>query len=257
MQIHKMKSEAAPRRHRRPRQYVWAAATVLAICLAVVLQPSFNIWLTADYTTSTAQIRNIRLEDGSIVHLGADSAIEIAFEPEMRRIQLLSGEAYFEVEPNPMRPFKVEARNVETTVLGTAFDVRLMSDGVTVAVNRGRVGVVGSRRRPVLDAPLEAGDWVHVDRNGLVERGNDEPELVASWRTGMLVVKNRPISEVVDEIRRHYRGKIILAENELGGQRITGVYDLRKPVDALRAAVQVHGANVRQISPWMAVVSSY
>ncbi len=140
-----MKSEAAPRRHRRPRQYVWAAATVLAICLAVVLQPSFNIWLTADYTTSTAQIRNIRLEDGSIVHLGADSAIEIAFEPEMRRIQLLSGEAYFEVEPNPMRPFKVEARNVETTVLGTAFDVRLMSDGVTVAVNRGRVGVVGSR----------------------------------------------------------------------------------------------------------------
>ncbi len=241
----------------RSRPFVWAAAGVAAVCLTILFQPAINIWLRADYSTSTAQVRDIRLEDGSIVHLGADSAIEVSFEPAARRVRLLSGEAYFEVEPNPARPFQVEAKNVETTVLGTAFNVQMMSNGVAVAVNHGRVGVEAPQVQQGLEDPLGAGDWVRVDWGGHVERGNDEPELVGGWRRGMLVVKDRPIVEVVDEIRRHYSGTIVMPETELGRQRVTGVYDLRNPVEALRAVAQVHGANARRISPWMTVISSY
>jgi transmembrane sensor len=132
-----------------------------------------------------------------------------------------------------------------------------MSNGIAVSVNHGRVGVKAPQARQGLEVPLEAGDWVRVDWGGQVERGKDEPELVGGWRSGMLVVKDRPIAEVVDEIRRHYSGTIVMPETGLGRQRVTGVYDLRRPVEALRAVAQVHGANARQISPWMAVISSY
>lgn len=241
----------------RGRYFAAAAAGIAAVCLAAVFQPAVSIWLAADYSTSTAEIRDIPLEDGSMVHLGAGSAIEIAFSSSARRVRLLSGEAYFEVKPDAGWPFKVEAGDVETTVLGTAFDVRMMSDGVAVAVSHGRVGVEGPQARDSLKAPLEAGDWVHIDRGGKVERGNDAPELAGGWRTGMLVVRDRPISEVVDQVRRYYSGTIVLAESGLGSRRVTGVYDLGKPVEALRAAAQVHGANARQISPWVTVVSSF
>ncbi|MGY5775266.1 FecR family protein [Rhizobium sp. LEGMi135b] len=248
----------------RPRSTRWgwrrlalATAGVSALCLAVLIQPAITIWLTADYSTSTAESRDIRLEDGSIVHLGADSAITVKLEATVRHVRLLSGEAYFEVEPDKGRPFKVDAGNVETTVLGTAFDVRMMTDGVAVAVNHGRVGVAAEQIHQELDTPLEAGDWVRLGWNGDIERGKDAPDLVGGWRSGMLVVKDWPIADVIDQIRRHYGGKIILADNTLGKQRVTGVYNMRNPIDALRAVVQAHGADTRQVSPWVTIVSRY
>ena len=254
---HALTAGAALRRPWRARPLAMAAAGLAAVCFAVLFQPVLAIWLAADYSTGTAEIRDIRLEDGSTVHLGAGSAIEVAYEPAKRGIRLLAGEAYFEVVPDRSRPFQVEAGNVGSLVLGTAFDVRMTTDGVSVAVNHGRVGVTAPQARGGLEDPLEAGDWVHVDWSGQVERGKDAPELVGGWRSGMLVVKDRRISEVIDEIRRHYGGRIVLADSDLGRRRVTGVYDLGKPLDALRALAQVHGANARQIGPWVTIVSRY
>lgn len=233
-----------------------AAASVLgaaAVCAGLWFAPAVGLWWAADYSTATAQTLDIRLDDGSTVHLGADSAIEVSFAGSARDVRLLSGEAFFEVSPDPARPFRVVAGDVTTTVLGTAFDVGLTSGGVTIAVDHGRVAVSGKH----VATDLGAGDWVRVAHDGGTERGNDAPELAGGWRTGMLVVKDRPVADVVDELRRHYGGTIILAGGNIGEQRVTGVYDLRSPVDALRAVAMAHDANVRQITPWVTVVSSF
>nr|WP_113866378.1 FecR family protein [Brenneria salicis]NMN91899.1 FecR family protein [Brenneria salicis ATCC 15712 = DSM 30166]RBP62883.1 FecR family protein [Brenneria salicis ATCC 15712 = DSM 30166] len=232
------------------------SAAAAVVCLAVLLQPAINQWLAADYATGIAETRQIRLDDGSTVCLGADSAIKVTFEPRSRQVILLSGEAYFDVQPDTARPFHVAAGTVDTTVLGTAFDVRLMADSVMVAVNHGRVAVAAPEAQPRIGAPLQAGDWVRIAKNGQVERGQDAPELVGGWRAGMLIVKDRPIADVVEEIRRHYRGAILLTDSTLAQQRVTGAYDLNAPVDALRALAQAHGGNARQISPWVTVIST-
>lgn len=78
-------------------------------------------------------------------------------------------------------------------VLGTGFDVRLRSGGVSVAVSHGRVAVMSSSPSAALTEPLEAGDWVRVGTNGTVERGKDVPEHVGGWRTGMLAVKDEAV----------------------------------------------------------------
>lgn len=239
----------------RARHAVISATSLAAVLLVFLFQPAISIWLNADYSTSVAETREIRLEDGSIAYLGADSAIEVSFGRERRSIRLLSGEAYFEVTPDSNRPFQVAAGDVESTVLGTAFDVSMLATGVAVAVNHGSVGVASPRMSRELDHPLGAGDWVRVAWTGEIERGNDAPELAGGWRDGMLVVKDRAVTDVLDELRRHYRGVVMLAGGNLDSRRVTGVYNLREPLEAFRALAQAHGATVRQISPWVVVIS--
>ncbi|WP_203426942.1 FecR family protein [Sinorhizobium sp. BG8] len=234
-----------------------AAAGLCTLCLVFAFLPAISIWLNADHATATAETRTIHLDDGSTVYLGASSAVDVAFDPAQRKVTLLEGEAYFEVEPDPDRPFKVRAANVETTVLGTAFDVDLTDESVAVAVNHGSVAVSTQAGKSPSDASLGAGDWVRVDREGQVERGKDAPDLAGGWRSGMLVVRDRSISSVIDEIGRHYRGSILIADSTLARQRITGVYDLRNPADAVSAIAQTYGARVRQISPWIMVISQH
>ncbi len=243
---------------RSPMRVLMAGLAVAAmICLAVVVHPMVVVWMNADYSTGVAQTREIKLEDGSTVYLGADSAISISFETASRNVGLLAGEAYFDVAPNPERPFNVETGNVRIRVLGTGFNVRRSDGGVNVAVNHGRVAVTTEKAEPGLSAPLTAGDWVNVTWDGKVERGNDVAETVGGWRAGMLVVKDRTVSDVIDEIRRHYRGTILSVDGKLADLRVTGVYDLRQPVQALNAVVEAHGAHAREVTPWVAVVSRW
>lgn len=242
---------------RRKGHFAASMLAIATICLAIVFQQDIRIWLQADYSTAVAQTQEIRLEDGSIAYLGADSAIEVSFVQGSRTIRLLSGEAYFEVEPDSGRPFRVEAGDVETTVLGTAFDVRMTAGGTSVAVNRGRVAVAASLAAEALAAPLEAGDWIHVSKAGKVERGKDLTDLAGGWRNGMLVVKDRSVGEVAETLARYYRGRIVLADSAIAGQRVTGVYSLADPIGALEAVAAAHGARLHQVSPWLAVVSRW
>lgn len=130
-----------------------------------------------------------------------------------------------------------------------------MPDGVSVAVSHGSVAVTSPTNSQALVTPLVAGDWVRVEWTGTVRRGNDAPELVGGWRSGMLAVKDQAIADVLDEIGRHYRGKIIIGSANLKERRVTGVYNLKKPVEAAHAVAQALGARARQVSPWLIVLS--
>lgn len=251
---------ASARRTPSRRPLILGVATVaLAACLAFLAVPGILLHLQADHLTSTAELRSFSLEDGSVVRLGPDSAIEIVSGDGGRRVRLLKGEAFFEVTPDPRRPFRVAVRDVETTVLGTSFNVRFAGDGAEIAVRSGLVrvdqaSVNGTTVRPSAAERLAAGDWVQVGWNGRVDRGAIPPEEVAPWLQGQIVARDRPLTDVVDELRRYYGGAIVLAGGAIDGRRVTGVYNLADPVAALRAIVGAHGGTVRQVSPWLLMV---
>jgi transmembrane sensor len=69
------------------------------------------------------------------------------------------------------------------------------------------------------------------------------------------VVDDASIAEVVDKLRRYHRGVILLADRALAARRIAGVYNLGSPVAALRAAVEPHGGSVRELTPYMLLVT--
>jgi transmembrane sensor len=250
----RMTRASASRRVGR-RRWTVLAALAAAACLAFVLGGNLMLRLEADHMTATAEQRRVLLADGTVVLLAPETAIDIDYGEGRRRVRLLKGRAYFEVADD-RRPFAVQAREVEARDIGTAFDVGLDARGVDVAVREGIVDVSAARVPSAIAERLEAGDWVRVTATGRVERGRLPADQVASWMQGQLVVKNRPVGEVVDALRPYFDGLVVLRGAALADQPLTGVYNLADPVEALRAVARAQGASLQRISPWLIVISA-
>lgn len=239
---------------RRPLLWSIGAAALAASAIALALPALLMQW-AADHVTGTAEVRRISLQDGSIVTVAPDSAIVVRLEKTERRVELLSGEAYFDVAADRDRPFRVAARTVEVTVLGTRFDVRRDAGGASVSVEEGAVQVGSPTGRTMATENLGPGQSIRVEWNGASSRSLEVPQLVGAWRYGQLIAHELPLSEAVDQLRRHFGGSIIIADSALAQLRVTGAYNLRDPEDALRGMARAHGANVRRVTPWLLVMS--
>lgn len=238
----------APRRHSLRHASIWAAFA--AACLVLALLPALDRRMRADHVTGTGEQREIALGEGSSVALGPDSAIAIDLSAGQRKVTLIGGEAFFQVSPDPARPFVVIAGEVKATVLGTAFDVRRTASGAVVSVREGMVGVEGA----AASTRLGAGEWASIADGTLAGRGHVAPQLVAAWRYGQIAVKDQTVADSIDILRRTYGGLIVLRGDGLAGQRITGLYDLSNPGEALTAMVAPHGGRVTRLTPWVLVV---
>tara|TARA_R110000868_G_scaffold165328_6_gene398682 strand:+ start:260852 stop:261919 length:1068 start_codon:yes stop_codon:yes gene_type:complete len=241
----------------RRATFGFAGLGVAACLVAAIVGPNILRDLQSDYMTGTAQTRTITLEDGSSVTLAPESAITVTYNADVRNVRLLDGEAFFEVSPNPERPFRVAAKGVNTTVLGTAFDVLRNDDGVDVSVEHGKVRVdYINDGLPLVAETLGAGQSLRIDWSGSYERGKRPANHVAAWRQNQIVARYEPFGAVVDQLRRHYAGKIIVLGDELATKPVTGVYNLADPLEALYGIARAQNAVLWQVSPWLVIVSN-
>lgn len=244
-----------PRRHLRRVVVMAAAAAVVAMVAVAGLRPGGFAGLGADIATDVAETRQVVLADGSRVELDARSAIRSRFDDGRREVTLIDGGAFFDVMPDPARPFIVRAGDVAVTVTGTAFDVAADGGRVVVEVASGTVRVAPAGGRRV--EQLAAGDRLAVDTaSGAVTRGRLAPEDVGAWRDGRLFVSDATVAEVVAELRRHQPGWILIADAALGARRVTGLYDLRDPQRALKAMMRPVGGEVRAFGPLLTLVTA-
>jgi transmembrane sensor len=186
-----------------------------------------------DHVTALGQREIVALADGSRVQLGSDSAIDIRYGADLRRVRLVRGEAYFDVIHDAQRPFVVDAGDDAVHDIGTAFSVRLEGDGVEVVVERGAVEVTGAAA-PVMLAPNQR---VHYGkgRNAHVEPANIVEDL--AWTSGRLILEDRSLREVVDELNRYFASSVVLLGGEIADRRINAVVDLDH-IDAWLDALQ-------------------
>ena len=228
---------------------------VAASLLAAIIGPDIATRMQADHVSATGQISTITLADNSTVTLAPESAIKVQFDGTSRFVELLDGEAFFDVTPDPQKPFRVGADNVTVTVLGTGFDVSDRNYVSAVAVEHGRVQVENATDIPAVFEILEAGQDVQVGQDGKVIRNQVPKSQIAAWRKNQLIAQDQPLSDVVDQLRRYFSGTILITDEVLATQTVTGVYRLDDPVSALRGMARAQKATVREITPWMLVVS--
>ena len=231
----------------------WTMAMAAAAAVALAALPSLSLHLRADHITGVAETAQVRLADGSIAKLGPETALRIHFDGKTREVDLLSGEASFDVRHNPERPFNVATDEAITTVLGTHFKVSNFDDGTMVGVARGHVRVAARERARRYD--LFAGDGVLVATRGQDERTKLADIAGSADPTSRITVSNRPVSEVIERLRPWFQGKIVLASGKVGQARVTGVFDANDPVRALQALVCPQGGMVTRITPWLLIVS--
>ncbi|MFP1679862.1 FecR family protein [Alloalcanivorax sp. C16-2] len=237
-------AEPAPPAQARPaRRGRWyrGAALAAAACLLLALLPTLWLHLRADYLTGTEETRLVTLPDGSRVHLGAASALRTDFDQGRRRVTLLRGEAFFDVTRDPAHPFLVRTDTLDVTVLGTRFNVAIGALSDTVSVASGRVRVADQHRRL---ADLRPGQQLSRYHDGEVREARLAVEDVGAWQQQRLFVVDTAIADVIAVLRRYDDRGILLADDRLGEQRVTGSFDLSAPEQALDNLVQPHQGRI-------------
>jgi transmembrane sensor len=233
-----------------------AMSAVAAALLLFMFAPGASLWLRADYATATAENRAVQLEDGSRIVVGARSAIAQRFTAQERAVELLRGEAWFDVAHNTRRPFVVTAGDMRVTVTGTAFDVAMTEHTLSVGLARGSVRVERPGA-PSFTRELSPGQRLDIDRSsGIADLALVPSSALGTWRQGRLAVQDVALADVVDALDRHYSGTIFVSGDRLLKRKVTGVYDLNDPVRATRALVEPYGGQVRRITPWIMILSA-
>lgn len=247
---------AAPpvRKRLAPPRLRHVAVGACLAALAWLVVPIVLLQARADFITDSKSQADIRLEDGSRVRLAPGSALRADLSATGRQVTLYAGEAFFEVTPDPGRPFQVNANGTRVTVLGTGFNVRIGERDTDVAVKHGRVQV-RHIEPPGADEVLADGQWVRMSANAPAARGDIAPAVVGSWTRTRLVAVDRPLPDVIEDLRRRYAGHIVLLGDAPQDLSVTGIFDTTDPAAAAELIVRPHGGNVRQLTPWLLIVS--
>ena len=185
------------------------------------------------FQTATAELRDIHLEDGSIITVGARSRLETHFTDEFRIVSLPEGQAFFDIAPDATRPFYVEVGTMMVRVVGTKFDIKNDDGTMRIAVADGIVSVMKADAPSAIEGALQkvdksvlhAGDQLLVSSRKLApEISTIEPEKTSPWREGWLSYENASLSEIVSDLNRYRDTPIVLADTALGNLRITAAF---------------------------------
>ncbi|ANH03414.1 FecR domain-containing protein [Shinella sp. HZN7] len=223
-----------------------AAAAVLLLAVGIQQYPALRLQWQADYITQAGARDEITLPDGSRMILNTASAVSLDFEGSKRSVTLLQGEAYFDVVPDPARPFTVAAAFSEVEVKGTAFSVRTESTEDTVVLEHGHVDVTRLPERAET-ASLEPGESIIATAAAFSGVRKTDPGTSHAWLQGRVVFEDQPFDQVLGEIERYYGHTVVVANGQLSHVRINGNYRLDNPERVIRSLATAAGADVTRL----------
>jgi transmembrane sensor len=182
------------------------------------------------YSTPVGGIKSVPMTDGSKVTLNTDSRIRVALAERERRVELDKGEAFFEVAKDPGRPFVVAVGNKRVIAVGTKFSVRRDAGDIQVVVTEGKVriedtvGVQVSQTSGSGDVFLTPGSIARASDAGVMVQRKTLPEVEEqlSWRSGVLMFRNRTLAEAAAEFNRYNTQKIVIDDPAIASLPIEG-----------------------------------
>lgn len=240
-------SSIAPEKTHSLKPYFWSAAAVtLALGVAFIflyLTRKPQAVLLTTRSTQAGERLKIRLSDGSEIWLNAASAVRYPqrFAHEERVVELLEGEALFQVTHDEKHPFKVALNNgIYTKVLGTSFTVRDYSDDeeVKVSVLTGRVAVGTSEK---LFGRLSKDEQIIYNKATLTAsiQPVTQPD---SWVNGMLVFNGNTIKEAAVLLARAYGIRVLVEGGaKVEALRCSGKFSLtQSPQSIVKVLCSLH-----------------
>ena len=177
-----------------------------------------------DYVTGKGRRATVPLSDGSVVFLNAASSLRLA--PDFGRIERrveLEGEAYFAVEADIGRPFRVVTGSTVTEVRGTEFGVRYRWNTLNVVVSRGNVRVVNRNRRDSVD--IGRGQGITATPAGEISQPRRvDLKRSLAWRENRLSFTQTPLDEVMAEIEAVYDVQVQFRNPRARNRSLTGYF---------------------------------
>lgn len=237
----------------------FAAAMVAGVAVSVGASHFLK-----DNTISTArgEQRSVTLADGSVVTLNTDTSLRVHFKASERDIELMRGEARFQVAKDPSKPFIVRTRSVQVQALGTVFNVRTGQGPAQIAVLEGHVAVDALESVPVRGPAsgaresaqvvrhvvLKAGERAIVEKGSLATGQGPPLDAVKAWTERRLVFQDQSLREVLAEFNRYRANPLVLDDPALGELAISGVFEIGDPDSLLTYLRRFEAVSMRTAS---------
>lgn len=195
------------------------------------------------YQTAAGERRTFMLDDGSTIALDARSEVHVRYTRTGRSLQLLQGQAQFDVARDASRRFVVTAQGRQVIATGTSFNVEVIAARLLVTLIEGRVLVVPDLP-PAASSPelqplvLEVGEQLQVDERGQLQVSNVDLEQALAWQSGRLIVKNETLGDLASRFNRYSRRTIHVRDPAVASLRISGVFrmnDADSFIDTIQA----------------------
>jgi len=246
-----------------------------SICVALLLVLGFFFIAGRDspspdpvlITTAVGSHRDVKLSDGTVLKLNTDSEVKIEYDADRRKVNLLKGEAFFQVTHNPDRPFIVYAGGKSVRAVGTAFVVRFLPKKFEVTVTEGQVELLnaaeltqdnrldlpemgsleGAGAAPLISSlQLKAGESISymdsVQTEAIEIISQREIRRKLSWQEGLLDFSQTPLVDVIDDLSRYTSLKIEISDPELRDLKFGGIFrvdELQALFDALETTFDI------------------
>lgn len=187
----------------------------VAAAAAVLLVAGMTAWWVTGYQsarpvawlelrTAIGEKKMLLLPDSSRIWLGANAVLKYPDHfTDTRQVQLVSGEAFFDIAPVTKRPFIVNADSLQVRVLGTSFHIRAYPRQLLeIGVNTGKISV--NRNDQVLDI-LTANQSVLVNRDGYtVTRQPVAVTDAEGWKQDKIVFDNMQVASALLLLENYY-----------------------------------------------------
>lgn len=222
----------------------FSAVTKIAASLALLICSGMTIFFLADRKNPSSNSMQasadlvprgfIRLPDGSSVILNEGSHLDYpqTFDGGVREVTL-TGEGYFDISHDPVRPFVVHTGKVRTTVLGTAFNIKAYPHqaDITVTVARGKVKVSDDKQ---VFAIVNPDQQITLSKNrDIVEQKTVDSHQVTAWMEKDIYFDDITIGEAIDQLEKRFQIKITFGDSNIRDCRFTATF--------------VKGENIEQI----------
>lgn len=190
------------------------------ITIAVLSYLSIN---SHEKTESWAEIHSpvgsrtkFQLPDGTQGWLNGGSSIKYPINFMKHRNVEISGEVWFDVVHHKSEEFRVITPYFDVKVLGTQFNVIAYDDDATaeVILERGKVLVLAKDKEKKGELEPDQRLIFSKSTKKLIKESIDS-KAYTSWKDGLLIFKNVPMSEIAKRLERRYNAEIILHGDSL------------------------------------------
>ena len=167
----------------------------------------------------------VKLPDGSTVILNEKSELRLktTFGQNIREVYL-SGEAFFDIVHNPDAPFLVRTGNINTRVLGTAFNVEAWPDqsNIKVTVARGKVSVGNDQE--VFEELVPNEQLAVNTETELFEKTNLDVEVATEWKRSFFVLDKVTMENAAQSISKRYAVEVSIENSKLKNCLVNGAF---------------------------------
>lgn len=214
-----------------------------------------------EFSTPYGVKSRISLPDNSVVWLNSGSRISFPSKfAGNERLISFSGEGFFEVEKDSLRPMKIETPDgLTVNVLGTKFNLNTYSEDKTVSLLllSGRVNI--RTKNGQVYNNIKPSEKIVIDKRSSRQFVNVVKDTLPTtgWREGWLIFDDLPLSEVFVKMKRWYGISVKIEDNSILEKRFSAkfkeesasqVLDLMRKTQLINYTVQDSIAYVKNYS---------